>query len=335
MSNVRLLTISPDDAELRLDRWFGRNFPNISHGNLQKLLRTGQIRIDGRRAKSNYRLNAGETIRVPPLGDMDRPKKSQWREEKNYKSDGSLEELLRKSILHMDDEVLAIYKPPGVPVQGGTGTSKHIDGALDALRFESDQRPRLVHRLDKDTSGVLLLGRTRQAAKWLTQAFREQTADKTYWGVVVGELRPSTGRIDLPIAKLPGPHGEKMVIDRKEGQRAVTDYGIIEKLGNRASWVAMRPRTGRTHQLRVHMMALGVPILGDGKYGGEGAFLESHGLSRKLHLHAQDICLPRPNGNTLFVEAKLPEHMAKSWNLLGFDSKSYIDPFLDKLKTKK
>ena len=329
MSEVRIIQVGSDDAELRLDRWFGRYFPKVAHGGLQKLLRKGQIRVDGKRAKSNHRLSVGQSIRVPPLDSVSSPKKPHWKEQRINKKDNVLEELLQSSILYRDDEVLAIYKPPGIPVQGGTGTTKHIDGALDALKFGADQRPRLVHRLDKDTSGVLLLGRTRQAARWLTQAFREQSANKTYWGIVVGELRPVTGRIDLPISKLPGKYGEKMMIDKSDGQRAVTDYGIIEKLGNRASWVALRPRTGRTHQLRVHMMALGTPILGDGKYGGEGAFLESEGLSRKLHLHARDIRLPRPNGDELFVEAALPEHMSRAWSLLGFDLKIYKDPFTD------
>ena len=329
MSEVRLIQVSSDDMGLRLDRWFGRYFPKVGYGALQKLLRTGQVRIDGRRAKPNYRLSNGETIRIPPLDKLSSIRKPEWKEKRNNRTDSALEQLLKNSILHMDEEVLAIYKPPGIPVQGGTGSTKHIDGALDALRFGLDQRPRLVHRLDKDTSGVLLLGRNRQAASWLTRAFREQTANKTYWGIVVGDLRPSTGRIDLSISKLPGKHGEKMKVDRKEGQRAVTDYAIIERLGKRASWIALRPRTGRTHQLRVHMTALGTPILGDRKYGGEGAFLESDGLSRKLHLHARDICLPRPNGGQLFVEAGLPEHMSKSWRLLGFDKKNYGDAFLD------
>ena len=329
MSEVRLIKVATDDAGLRLDRWFRRYFQKVGYGALQKLLRTGQIRVDGRRAKPDYRLSNGETIRIPPLDKVSAARRTDWKEKRNNQRDVALEELLQNSILHLDEEVIAIYKPPGIPVQGGTGSGKHIDGALDALRFGLDQRPRLVHRLDKDTSGVLLLGRTRQAAAWLTRAFREQTTDKTYWGIVVGDLRPLTGRIDLSISKLPGKYGEKMVIDKKEGQRAVTDYAIIERLGKRASWIALRPRTGRTHQLRVHTTALGTPILGDGKYGGEGAFLASEGLSRKLHLHARDIRLPRPNGEQLFVEALLPEHMSKSWDLLGFDSKSYNDPFFD------
>lgn len=325
MSGVQTRTVDADDAGCRLDRWFKRHFPELGHGRLEKLLRKGEVRVDGRRAKSGQRLEVGQSVRVPPLGDA--PAQATGRAEKPRRPDSELEERLAGLVLHMDDEVLAIDKPPGLPVQGGTGSTKHVDGALDGLRFGSDQRPKLVHRLDKDTSGVLLLARTRQAARWLTQAFRHQSAEKTYWGLVLGEPRPRNGTIDLPIAKLPGRAGEKMAIDRQEGQRSITDYGIVEQLGGRAAWVAMRPRTGRTHQLRVHMMALGTPILGDGKYGGEKAFLEADGLSRKLHLHARAIRIERPDGSFLDVRAPLPEHMARSWEFFGFEENDAGDPF--------
>ena len=329
MSGVRTFTVDADDADSRLDRWFKRQFPEIGHGRLEKLLRTGQVRVDGRRAKAGQRLEAGQSVRVPPLGEAPVPAKSDWRVQKPRRQDSELEQRLAGLVLHMDDDVLAIDKPPGLPVQGGTGSTRHVDGALDGLRFGSDQRPKLVHRLDKDTSGVLLLARTRQAARWLTQAFRHQSARKTYWGIALGELRPRLGTVDLPIAKLPGRAGEKMAIDREVGQRSITDYGIVDQLGNRAAWVALRPRTGRTHQLRVHMMALGTPILGDGKYGGEKAFLEAEGLSRKLHLHARSIRIERPDGTWLSVEAPLPEHMARSWEFFGFEENQALDPFAD------
>tara|TARA_B100001123_G_scaffold200305_1_gene227513 strand:- start:780 stop:1811 length:1032 start_codon:yes stop_codon:yes gene_type:complete len=319
-------TVMPDDVDLRLDRWFKQKFPNISQGKLQKWLRTGQIRIDGRRIKANHRLSKGQKVRVPPfVGSMPPLKEHSMPKKKDDKS--SLGKLLAESVLYIDDEVLAISKPPGIPVQGGTKASKHIDGALDSLKFGNLERPRLVHRLDKDTSGVLLLARTRQAARWLSQAFRERVTDKTYWALVVGDLRPFKGTVDLPVAKLPGKYGERMVIDETLGQRAITDYAVIEQLGKKASWIAMRPRTGRTHQLRVHMAALGTPILGDGKYGGEQAFLDYNGLSRKMHLHARDIRLKRVDRSEIFIDSDLPVHMKKSWKLLGLDTGNYRDPF--------
>ena len=328
MTGVHLYKIEADDVDLRLDRWFKQKFPDISHGRLEKLLRTGQIRIDGRRVKANFRVSIGQEVRVPPIGATSSTKQVAVRNTKEPPND-ILRKVLVNSVLHLDEEILAISKPPGVSVQGGTGTKEHIDGALDALRFGSEWRPKLVHRLDKDTSGVLLLARTRHSAKWLTRAFREQVMDKTYWGIVVGDLRPVRGKIDLPIIKLPSRYGEKMIVDHKQGQRAITDYAIVEQLGRRAAWIAMRPRTGRTHQLRVHMAALGTPILGDGKYGGKTAFLDYQGLSRKMHLHARDIRLKRKDGTEIFVEAELPEHVKRSWMLLGMDNISYKDPFVD------
>jgi 23S rRNA pseudouridine955/2504/2580 synthase len=321
MTGVQTLTVDKDDGDIRLDRWFKRHFPALGHGRLEKMLRTGQVRVDGKRAKAGQRLDGGQSIRVPPI-DADAPiaPKNQRAERIAQRGpDPELVEQLIDAILYKDDDVIAIDKPPGLPVQGGTGSKKHVDGALDGLRFEMPKRPKLVHRLDKDTSGVLLLARTTKAAQWLTEAFRHRSARKTYWAVVVGQPRRSSGTIDLPIAKLPGRLGEKMVVDKDQGQRAITDYVVVEQLGRRTAWVAMRPRTGRTHQLRVHMDALGTPVFGDGKYGGERAFIDAGALSRKLHLHARSIAIQRPNGSWLEVEAALPEHMARTWEYLGFD----------------
>lgn len=323
MSGVQTVTVSADDAEIRLDRWFKRHFPALGHGRLEKLLRTGQIRVDGKRAKAGQRLEHGQAVRVPPVEEGEALPRSHRAERIARRGpDTGLIEQLTDAILFKDDEVIALAKPPGLPVQGGTGSNRHVDGALDGLRFEMPKRPKLVHRLDKDTSGVLLLARTAMAAKWLTEAFRDRSARKTYWAVVVGEPRFASGTIDLPIAKLPGRAGEKMVVDQDHGQRAVTDYVVVEQLGRRTAWIAMRPRTGRTHQLRVHMNALGTPIFGDGKYGGERAFLDAGALSKKLHLHARSIAIRRPDGTWLEVEADLPEHMARTWEYLGFDPKA-------------
>ncbi|MDA1310182.1 MAG: RluA family pseudouridine synthase [Proteobacteria bacterium] len=330
MTSVQTLTVAVDDVDIRLDKWFKRHFPTLGHGPLEKMIRTGQVRVDGRKAKAGQRLEQGQSIRVPPI-DEAATVHSRVRAEPpaRRRGDEELAEQLSGLILHMDDEVLAIDKPPGLPVQGGTGSPRHVDGALDGLCFEMPKRPKLVHRLDKDTSGVLLLARTVQAARWLTEAFRHRSARKTYWAAVVGQPRFSKGTIDLPIAKLPGRAGEKMAVDREQGQRATTDYAVVEQLGSRTAWVALRPRTGRTHQIRVHMAALGQPVLGDGKYGGELAFLEAVGLSRKLHLHARSIAIKRPNGSWLEVEAPLPEHMVRTWDFLGFDMENAANPFLD------
>ncbi len=334
MSGVRTLTVEADDAEIRLDRWFKRHFPAVGHGRLEKMLRTGQVRVDGKRAKAGQRLESGQAVRVPPVDEGEAPARNPRAERAAKRGpDTELIGRLTDAILYKDDEVIALDKPPGLPVQGGTGSNKHVDGALDGLRFELPKRPKLVHRLDKDTSGVLLLARTANAAKWLTEAFRHRSARKTYWAVVVGEPRFASGTIDLPIAKLPGRAGEKMTVDQDQGQRAITDYVVVEQLGRRTAWVAMRPRTGRTHQLRVHMNALGTPIFGDGKYGGERAFLDAGALSRKLHLHARSIAVQRPDGSWLEIEAELPEHMARTWEFLGFDPKARDVTFPDDEET--
>lgn len=328
MSGVETLTIAPEDADTRLDRWFRKHYPALGHGRLEKLLRTGQVRVDGKRVKANHRLEAGQAVRVPPLGDLDSPPPS--KPAPRPKADPKLESMLRDAVLYRDDEVLAINKPAGLAVQGGTGTIVHVDALLDALTFEAKERPRLVHRLDKDTSGVLLLARTAAAARWLTAAFRAKDAEKLYWAVTAGIPKPREGRIDLPIAKLPGRRGEKMDIDEEEGKRSITDFTVVEAIGKQAAFVAMRPVTGRTHQLRVHMQAIGTPILGDGKYGGQAALLAGDGLSRKLHLHARQITLKRPNGKLLTITAPLPPHMAQSWAFFGFSepSESPFEPLV-------
>ena len=331
MSVVQTLTVITDDAGIRLDRWFKRHFPGLAHGRLEKMLRTGQVRVNGKKAKAGQRLKGGQSIRVPPVEDAETGEPKNERAERIAKRrlDSELVEQLIESILYKDEEVIAIAKPPGLPVQGGTGSNKHVDGALDGLRFEMPKRPKLVHRLDKDTSGVLLLARTAVAAKWLAEAFRNRSARKTYWAVIVGQPRFRSGTIDLPIAKLPGKAGEKMVVDHDQGKRAITDYMVVEQLGKRTAWVAMRPRTGRTHQLRVHMDSLGTPVFGDSKYGGERAFIDAGALSRKLHLHARSIVIQRPNGSWLEVEAPLPEHMARTWEYLGFDPNARTAAFPD------
>jgi 23S rRNA pseudouridine955/2504/2580 synthase len=314
MAGVETIAVAPDEAGLRLDRWFRRRYPQVTHGRLEKWLRSGQIRLDGRRVKAGIRLEAGQTIRVPPLGEETLPP---LRERPSPAVPDAEARALEARVLHRDDQVLVIDKPPGLAVQGGTGTHRHLDAMLDALRFGGD-RPRLVHRLDKDTSGVLVLARTASAAAMLARAFRSRKVYKLYWAVVAGVPRPSSGKIDLGLAKRAGRHGERMEPDSEAGLRAVTEFRIIEHVGRRAAWLLLEPLTGRTHQLRVHCAALGTPILGDGKYGGAGAFLEGDQVSKKLHLHARWIEIPHPAGGVLAVTAPLPEHMKATWRFLGF-----------------
>ncbi|CAA7616741.1 RluA family pseudouridine synthase [Magnetospirillum sp. UT-4] len=325
MSSVQTLLVAADEAGIRLDRWFKRRFPDIGHGLLEKWLRTGQVRVDGKRVKASERLEAGQEIRVPPLPAAEAPKPDK---PKRPPVDEATARMLKDAVLYKDDDVIVLNKPPGLAVQGGTGMAeKHLDAYLDALCFDKAERPRLVHRLDKDTSGVLLLGRTASAAAKLAAAFKSRAAHKCYWALVVGVPKHRQGRIDAPLAKLPGRAGEKMAVDEDEGKRAVTWYRVVDNALRRAAWLEMEPRTGRTHQLRAHCALLETPILGDGKYGGTEAFIAGTGISRKLHLHARAVRIPHPRGGELLVTAPLPEHMAKSFEFFGFEPAQAGKPF--------
>ena len=323
--SVEVRTVAEDEAEIRLDRWFKRHFPEVTHGRLEKLLRTGQVRVDGGRAKANVRLSPGQQVRVPPLPAVEPVERTA--EPMVIDRDG---EDLQKRVLFRDEWVIALNKPSGLATQGGSGQTKHVDGMLDALRFGSNDRPRLVHRLDKDTSGVLLLARTPGIAAKLAEAFRHRTARKLYWALTVGVPEPEAGRIDKPLAKIAAAGGERMMEDEEDGQYAVTLYHTLETAGRRAAWVALMPQTGRTHQLRVHMAMLGKPIVGDRKYGGEAAKLAGGEVSSKLHLHARRIILPHPKGGTIDVTAPLPDHMRATWKLLDFDTEDSRFPFKER-----
>ncbi len=332
MSGVSLRKVEAADADMRLDRWFKRHFPDLGHGKLEKLLRTGQIRVNGGRVKASDRVNTGDEIRVPPLGEA--PAAAPRAPKAPSGKVAEIAEVLKKAVIHRDGDVIVLNKPPGLAVQGGSGLDDaHLDAALDALKFGAEERPRLVHRLDKDTSGVLVLARNRAAAAFLAKAFKARDAAKTYWALVVGMPKPARGKIDLALAK-EGPQGqEKMraVLERSEddeAKRAVTYYAVAEHAGGKVAFLAMRPLTGRTHQLRAHAAFLGTPIVGDGKYGGAEAFL-SGGVSRKLHLHARAIDIAHPAGGRLQVAAPLPAHMAESFRLLGFSEQTAKDIFAD------
>ena len=321
MSGVETITVAPADAGLRLDRWFKRRFPGIPHARLHKWLRTGQVRVDGRRVKAGLRLAAGQVVRLPPMGDD--AGAAPHRAQPVSRGEAAA---LRANVLHQDARVLAVNKPPGLAVQGGTNVKRNLDAMLDALRFEATERPRLVHRLDKDTSGVLLLARDAAAAAALARAFRVHAVRKVYWAVVAGVPRPARGRIEVPLAKVAASTGERVAPVSSGGRKALTSYRVVAAAG-RVAWVMLEPRTGRTHQLRAHCAALGTPILGDGKYGGKRAFVRGDGVGRGLHLHARAVRAPHPAGGSIEVTAPLPPHMRQTWRFFGLDEEDDPDPW--------
>ncbi len=327
MSQVQSLEVSPAEDGMRLDRWFKVRFPQLGHGKLQKLLRTGQVRVDGGRAKANMRVETAQIVRVPPMDDG-----PGWKPPAKAKKRISEEEAkdVQSWVVHQDDHLIVINKPPGLAAQGGSGTKKHVDGLLGALQFDREERPRLVHRLDKDTSGVMLLARSRKAAAWYTEAFKSKEAQKLYWALVVGTPRPREGMITLPISKQLGAGGERMVVDHDEGKFAKTAYRILETAGQKVSWIAFQPVTGRTHQIRIHASeGLSACILGDGKYGGEEAEIDGLKNSKKMHLHARGIQVPNMAGGMLEIFAPPPVHFLESCRFLGFQTQPEYDWILE------
>jgi 23S rRNA pseudouridine955/2504/2580 synthase len=313
MSAIQIRTVGADEAEVRLDRWFRRHYPEVGHGRLQKLLRTGQVRIDGRRAQANARLSPGQTIRIPPLPAEPPPFEPTRTGPDRIDPDDV--RWLRSRILFEDHALMVLDKPPGLAVQGGTGTRRHLDGMLRSLAA-GGERPRLVHRLDRDTSGVLVVAKTAAAAAKLTAAFRQHRVDKLYWALVVGRPPAAQGRIDRPLAKQPGPGGERVGASA-DGVAARTDYRVVARAGRIASWLALKPLTGRTHQLRAHCALLGVPIIGDGKYGGAAA--HPGGAPKGLMLHAREIRLPHPDEGVLALTAPLAGAILAGFRWLGFE----------------
>ena len=308
--------VTADEADIRLDRWFRRHYPWLTQGVLQKLCRTGQVRVDGKRAETNTRLAPGQAIRVPPLPEDKTPPAPEKPEiDPNDAKD------LQRLVIFRDDAILALNKPHGLPVQGGPGIKRHLDGMLDALSFGSEHRPRLVHRLDRDTSGLLLLARTPGAAAKLAAGFRGRHIRKTYWSVTVGVPDPPAGKIDRPVARIDGARGERSavaMIGDPTASHAITAYETLDIVGTRFAWLAMSPLTGRTHQLRVHAASMATPILGDGKYGIEKSRVE--GFPNALHLHARSLSFPHPSGGTITLEADLPPHMRETFKALGFEA---------------
>ena len=344
MSGVRQLTVGAEEADQRLDRWLRRLHPQVNQARIERMCRRGEIRVDGARVRPATRLEAGQTVRLPPIaeGGGEAPAGAA---PAVSEADAAA---IRGAVLYRDDDLIVLNKPPGLAVQGGTGTHRHVDGLAQALTFDRAEKPRLVHRLDRDTSGVLLLARSARAAAALARAFQARATRKVYWAAVAGTPHPRAGTIRTGLVKAPGHgaggEGEKMlVVDADQvaategAKRAVTDYAVIDAAGRRASWVALEPVTGRTHQLRAQMAAIGHPVVGDGKYGGSGqenlgdgwGAQLGGGVSRKLHLHARSIALKHPTtGRPLFVTAPLPEHMARTWELFGWSpAMAPDDPF--------
>lgn len=349
MSGVQTIRISKDEGDQRLDRWLKKKFPQLTQGAVEKMCRKGELRVNGGRVKANTRIEEGQEVRLPPMPDAATvPARA--------KSDGpripdSDQKMIQEAVLWKDEHIIALNKPPGLPSQGGSGQGdRHVDGLSSALMFGYKDKPKLVHRLDKDTSGVLLLARTDRVARALSEAFRSRTTRKIYWSAVAGVPQPRMGTVRFGLVKAPGHgrggEGEKMMavhprdIPNVEGaKRATTDYAVLEALGTRASWCALVPITGRTHQLRAHMAELGHPIVGDGKYGGSGQENLGDGwgsqlggeISRKLHLHARSLTFDHPiTKKRITLTAPLPDHMQRTWKTLGWHENDVPDdPFAE------
>lgn len=319
MSTLQEKIVADADDDIRLDRWFKRHFPGVPHGLIEKNLRKGLIRVDGKKAKSSDRVQAGQTLKFPEL-------KVETQKEK--REPGTREQgEIQKWVLYKDDNIIVINKPHGLAVQGGNKITRSVDGMLGGLAFGGD-RPKLTHRLDRDTSGCLVLARNAKVAATLGKAFAGRDMEKTYLALVIGQPDPLAGKIDLPILKKDNPKAqasgksseyEIMMVD-EEGQKAVTEYRTIDMLGRKFTLMELKPLTGRTHQLRVHMQAIGCPIVGDHKYGGATEIGESLGVENALHLHARKIVIPPMFGKkAIAVTAPLPPHMKKSFDVLGIE----------------
>jgi 23S rRNA pseudouridine955/2504/2580 synthase len=328
--------VEKDEAGLRLDRWFKRHYPALGHGPLEKLLRTGQVRIDGKRAHAGDRLEPGQAIRIPP--QLQDQSGAQPKTTRPHGVNDADRDFMERLVVHEDSSVFVLNKPSGIPTQGGSGIARHIDGLLEALQGKKRQRPRLVHRLDRDTSGVLVVARTLPAAAALAESLRRRDARKIYWALTKGVPIPHRGVVRLALAKESGfgKHGrdERMAPvdeDSADAKSATTHYAVMGTAANQYAWVALRPITGRTHQLRAHLAHLGTPIVGDFKYGGENAKGLGE-LEDRLHLHARSIDIAHPEGGRLKATASLPPHMLHAWRLFGFDPNGAAEPFTDSKK---
>jgi len=330
MATVETITVGEDEAGMRLDRWFKAHYPGLSHVALQKLLRTGQVRVDGKRSETSTRIEPGNVVRVPPLAtDAKHAVVREPAPEKPLEGDAAY---IKSLVLWEDDDVMVLNKPAGLSVQGGSGVHRHVDAMLQSLVDKRGNVPRLVHRLDKDTAGCLVIAKRRLVAAELAALFRSRNAKKTYWALCAGVPHPKQGKISTWLAKDEEKDGEKMRVARhgEDGaSHALTHYSVVDNAGQTLSWLSLKPVTGRTHQLRAHTAHIGHPIVGDPKYFDKRDWELPGGMQNKLHLLARRIVLPHPKGKGIIdVTAPLPPHMRQSWNLLGFDA-SACDPDLD------
>lgn len=322
-TKVQTVTVTADENNMRVDRFLEARFPGLSFSHIQRVVRKGELRVDGKRVDSKDRLEEGQSVRIPPL-KLDTPKAASPQSEAAQKTLAALKEMT----IYEDDDVLVLNKPAGLAVQGGSGMTRHIDQMLEVMRDSKGQKPRLVHRIDRETSGCLLIAKTRFAASYLTGAFRERSARKTYWALVPGLPKPKQGRISTFLAKEESEDDTIMRIAQHgdEGaSHAVTYYAVVETAGSKLTWVSLKPVTGRTHQLRAHMEHIGHPIVGDPKYFNIENWQLPGGLQNRLHLLARRIVIPHPRGGVIDATAPLPQHMQQSWNLLGLDA-SRFDP---------
>ncbi len=323
MSEVKRHVVTAEEDGMRLDRWFRLHFPQVTFAYLNKLTRTGQVRVAGARARTSTRLVAEQEIRVPPLAFDTRPADLPKADVKPLTPQER--RLFQSMVLHEDGDIYVLNKPSGLAVQGGSKTHHHLDGLLMGLGAELKERPLLVHRLDRDTSGVIVIAKRRAVAAALGKLFATRGVKKTYWALVKGVPKPAQGRIEVALIKAKGPEGDRMRAsqagEEEDEQRAVTFYSVIDKAPPVAAWVSLKPVTGRQHQLRAHMAHIGTPILGDEKYGGQEGMPEE--LAQRLHLHARRIVFPHPRGGTVDVSAPVPEHMRQGFALFGFDADRY------------
>lgn len=325
-TGIQTLVVTQDEADMRVDRFLTARFPRLSFSHVQRIVRTGQLRVDGKRVKPNDRLTAGASVRVPPLElDVERPRSS-------ARNEGDLE-FLKSITLYEDKDVLVLDKPAGLASQGGSGTTRHVDGLLEAMRDEKGEKPRLVHRLDKETAGCLVVAKSRFAASVLSKSFRSRSTRKVYWAIVAGVPRTRQGRVSSYIAKEMLPDGDSRMRVAKHGddgaEHALTYYAVVEQSAQKLAWVSLKPVTGRTHQLRVHTAHIGHPIIGDAKYFNVENWELPGGIQNRLHLLARRIVVPHPRtGKPIDVTAPLPPHMRQTFNLLGLDTDAY-DPIVE------